>query len=51
MKRRFGGDLSELEEESLRPYPGARGGGREVDRIIGLQPKTEIMRRIERATN
>ncbi len=26
-------------------------GGREVDRIIGLQPKTEIMRRIERATN
>jgi thioredoxin len=25
-------------------------GGREVDRIIGLQPKTGIMRRIERAT-
>ena len=25
-------------------------GGREVDRIIGLQPKIEIMRRIERAT-
>jgi thioredoxin-like negative regulator of GroEL len=26
-------------------------GGREVDRIIGLQPKTEIIRRIERASN
>jgi len=25
-------------------------GGHEVDRIIGVQPKTEIVRRIERAT-
>jgi thioredoxin len=25
-------------------------GGREVDRIVGLQPKTEIVRRLERLT-
>jgi thioredoxin-like negative regulator of GroEL len=24
-------------------------GGREIDRIIGVQPKTEIVRRLERA--